>query len=83
MVMSVNLETGRIGDISDQLGYGTMWDKFRADASTRFDWIRAHGYMEPAVLAPDELEYQPQVKQLQKELALKFRVRLPRESTAA
>jgi len=83
MVMSVNLETGRIGDISDQLGYGTMWDKFRADASDRFDWIRAHGYMEPAVLAPDELEYQPQVKQLQKELALKFRVRLPRESTAA
>lgn len=82
-VMSVNLETGRIGDISDQLAFGTAWDKFRLDAAERADWIRAHGYMEPAVLPPDELEYQPQVKKLTKELSGKFHTRPARKRITA
>lgn len=83
IVMSVNLETGRIGDISDQLAHGTMWDQYRLEAAQRADWIRAHGYMEPAVLPPDELEYHAQVKRLMKDLSQRFYSRPARESKVA
>ncbi len=59
VTMSINIKTGRIGDISDQFARGTPWDAYRANASQYMLWFRtAHGSKEPATLGASEMEYQ-------------------------
>lgn len=56
---SINLETGRIGSISDQLAQGTPWDGYRLDASRKMKEFRdSQGYTAPGTLGTGEMEYQ-------------------------
>ncbi len=56
---SVNLETGRIGSISDQLATGTPWDGIRNKASEKMvDFRDGQGYTHPGTLGTGEMEYQ-------------------------
>lgn len=60
LTLSINLETGRIGAISDQFAKGTPWDAYRHQAALKMAEFRAsHGYKQPATLPTDEIEYQP------------------------
>lgn len=60
LTLSINLETGRIGAISDQFAKGTPWDAYRHQAALKMADFRAtHGYKQPATLPTDEIEYQP------------------------
>src|SRR5204863_3188019 len=59
ITVSVNLNSGRIGAISDQFALGTPWDWVRQRASELAVQFRtAHGIKQPATLPEDELEYQ-------------------------
>jgi len=56
---SVNLETGRIGSISDQLAAGTPWDRIRNEAAENMvDFRNSQGYTHPGTLGTGEMEYQ-------------------------
>lgn len=60
ITMSINIKTGRIGDISDQFARGTPWDTYRNQAAVKMAEFRAsHGYQQPGTLPTDEMEYQP------------------------
>lgn len=78
VTVSLNLETGRIGAISDQLARGTPWDQYRLDAAERMRWFRdAHGYKFPGVLPVSEIEYQPGYNERMARLAEAFQKRTP------
>jgi len=56
---SINLETGRIGSIADQLAKGTPWDGIRDEASKKMvEFRNAQGYTHPGTLGTGEMEYQ-------------------------
>lgn len=59
ITVGVNLESGRIGSISDQFAIGTPWDGIRDTASAKMvDFRNAQGYTHPGTLGTDEMEYQ-------------------------
>lgn len=55
---SINLETGRIGSISDQMAKGTPWDGIRNSAANKIVEFRKQGYTHPGTLGTGEMEYQ-------------------------
>lgn len=72
----VNLESGRIGSISDQLAKGTPWDGYRLEAARRIKEFRdSQGYTHPGTLGTGEMEYQDgwvaRMKRLNGEFSLK------------
>jgi len=74
----VNLNTGRIGAISDQFALGTPWDWVRTRASELAVQFRvAHGIKQPATLHEDELEYQEGWKERRARLDGHFEVKPP------
>src|SRR5262249_22430521 len=59
VTLSININSGRIGAISDQFALGTPWDWVRTRASELAVQCRnAHGVRQPATLPEEELEYQ-------------------------
>src|SRR5437867_2296729 len=75
---SVNLNSGRIGAISDQFALGTPWDWVRQRASELAVQFRtAHGIKQPATLHEDELEYQEGWKERRARLDTRFEVKPP------
>jgi len=78
VTLSVNLNTGRIGAVSDQFALGTPWDEVRRRASELAVQFRtAHGIRQPATLHEDELEYQEGWKERRARLEGRFEVRPP------
>jgi fructose 1,6-bisphosphate aldolase/phosphatase len=78
VTLSVNLNTGRIGAISDQFSLGTPWDWVRTRASELAVQFRgAHGIKQPATLHEDELEYQEGWKERRTRLESRFEVKPP------
>ncbi|MBI3456034.1 MAG: fructose 1,6-bisphosphatase [Candidatus Rokubacteria bacterium] len=78
VTLSVNLNTGRIGAISDQFALGTPWDWVRQRASELAAQFRtAHGIKQPATLHEDELEYQEGWKERRARLEARFEVKPP------
>ncbi|OGI90119.1 hypothetical protein A2911_00440 [Candidatus Nomurabacteria bacterium RIFCSPLOWO2_01_FULL_40_15] len=78
LTLSINLHTGKIGAISDQMARGTPWDKFRDDAAERMQQHRAaHGYKQPGTLPANELEYQPGLRKMMTRLNGSFQIRKP------
>jgi fructose 1,6-bisphosphate aldolase/phosphatase len=78
VTLSVNLNAGRIGAISDQFSLGTPWDWVRQRASELAVQFRnAHGIKQPATLHEDELEYQEGWKERRHRLEGRFEVRPP------
>jgi len=78
IALSVNINTGRIGAISDQFALGTPWDWVRQRASELAVQFRtAHGIKQPATLHEDELEYQEGWKERRARLEGKFEVKAP------
>jgi fructose 1,6-bisphosphate aldolase/phosphatase len=78
VTLSVNLNAGRIGAISDQFSLGTPWDWVRTRASELAVQFRnAHGIKQPATLHEDELEYQEGWKERRTRLESKFEVKPP------
>lgn len=78
ITLSVNLNTGRIGAISDQFALGTPWDWVRTRASELAVQFRvAHGIKQPATLHEDELEYQEGWKERRARLDGHFEVKPP------
>lgn len=78
ITLSVNINTGRIGAISDQFALGTPWDWVRQRASELAVQFRtAHGIKQPATLHEDELEYQEGWKERRARLEGKFEVKPP------
>jgi fructose 1,6-bisphosphate aldolase/phosphatase len=78
LTLSVNLNTGRIGAISDQFALGTPWDWVRQRASELAVQFRtAHGIKQPATLHEDELEYQEGWKERRARLEGRFEVKPP------
>ncbi|MBI3485468.1 fructose 1,6-bisphosphatase [Candidatus Daviesbacteria bacterium] len=73
VTLSINIHTGRIGAISDQLGQGTPWDTYRAQAAKKMAEFRsAQGYKQPGTLPTDEIEYQPGFNRRMAELNSRF-----------
>lgn len=59
LTASINLETGRIGSISDQFSEGSPWDGVRLKASEKMvDYRDSQGYTHPGTLGTSEMEYQ-------------------------
>ncbi|MGH7322172.1 MAG: fructose 1,6-bisphosphatase [Candidatus Rokuibacteriota bacterium] len=78
ITLSVNLNAGRIGAISDQFALGTPWDWVRQRASELAVQFRtAHGIRQPATLHDDELEYQEGWKERRARLETRFEVKPP------
>jgi fructose 1,6-bisphosphate aldolase/phosphatase len=78
VTLSVNLNAGRIGAISDQFSLGTPWDWVRTRASELAVQFRsAHGIKQPATLHEDELEYQEGWKERRTRLEKGFEVKPP------
>ncbi len=78
VTLSVNLNTGRIGALSDQFALGTPWDWVRQRASELAVQFRsAHGIRQPATLHEDELEYQEGWKERRARLESRFEVKPP------
>jgi len=78
VTLSVNLNTGRIGALSDQFALGTPWDWVRQRASELAVQFRsAHGVRQPATLHEDELEYQEGWKERRARLDGRFEVKPP------
>jgi fructose 1,6-bisphosphate aldolase/phosphatase len=78
ITLSVNLNSGRIGAISDQFALGTPWDWVRQRASELAVQFRtAHGIKQPATLPEDELEYQEGWKERRTRLDGRFEVKPP------
>jgi fructose 1,6-bisphosphate aldolase/phosphatase len=78
LTLSVNLNSGRIGAISDQFAVGTPWDWVRQRASELAVQFRtAHGIKQPATLHEDELEYQEGWKERRNRLDGRFEVKPP------
>jgi fructose 1,6-bisphosphate aldolase/phosphatase len=78
LTLSVNLNAGRIGAISDQFALGTPWDWVRQRAAELAVQFRnAHGIKQPATLHEDELEYQEGWKERRARLESRFEVRPP------
>jgi fructose 1,6-bisphosphate aldolase/phosphatase len=78
VTLSVNLNAGRIGAISDQFALGTPWDWVRQRASELAVQFRtAHGIRQPATLHEDELEYQEGWKERRTRLEGRFEVKPP------
>jgi fructose 1,6-bisphosphate aldolase/phosphatase len=78
LTLSVNLNTGRIGAISDQFALGTPWDWVRQRASELAVQFRsAHGIKQPATLHEDELEYQEGWRERRQRLESRFELKPP------
>jgi fructose 1,6-bisphosphate aldolase/phosphatase len=78
VTLSVNLNSGRIGALSDQFALGTPWDWVRQRASELAVQFRtAHGIRQPATLHEDELEYQEGWKERRGRLETRFEVKRP------
>ena len=78
LTLSVNLNTGRIGAISDQFATGTPWDWVRQRAAELAVQFRtAHGIKQPATLHEDELEYQEGWKERRGRLEARFELKPP------
>lgn len=78
VTMSINLQTGRIGAISDQLAHGTPWDEYRAQAAKEMLWFRsAHGSKQPGTLPTSEIEYHEGYTEKIRELNQRFHQRDP------
>jgi fructose 1,6-bisphosphate aldolase/phosphatase len=78
ITLSVNLNSGRIGAISDQFSLGTPWDYVRHRASELAVQFRlAHGIKQPATLHEDELEYQEGWKERRTRLESRFELKPP------
>ncbi|HEV8307247.1 MAG TPA: fructose 1,6-bisphosphatase [Methylomirabilota bacterium] len=78
VTLSVNLNTGRIGALSDQFALGTPWDWVRQRASELAVQFRnAHGIKQPATLHEDELEYQEGWKERRARLEARFELKPP------
>jgi fructose 1,6-bisphosphate aldolase/phosphatase len=78
LTLSVNLNSGRIGAISDQFALGTPWDWVRHRASELAVQFRtAHGVRQPATLPEDELEYQEGWKERRTRLDRAFTAKPP------
>ena len=78
ITLSVNLNAGRIGAISDQFALGTPWDWVRQRAAELAVQFRvAHGIRQPATLHEDELEYQEGWRERRGRLESRFEVRPP------
>lgn len=78
VTLSVNINTGRIGALSDQFALGTPWDWVRQRASELAVQFRtAHGIKQPATLHEDELEYQEGWKERRARLESRFEVKPP------
>lgn len=76
LTASINLHTGRIGSVSDQLAKGTPWDFIRNEASRKMKEFRdSTGYKDPGTLPPEELEYQEGYKERMGRLNGSFSVR--------
>jgi fructose 1,6-bisphosphate aldolase/phosphatase len=78
LTLSVNLNAGRIGAISDQFALGTPWDGIRQKAGELAVQFRsAHGIKQPATLHEDELEYQEGWKERRGRLESQFELKPP------
>src|SRR5499426_1475642 len=78
VTLSVNLNSGRNGAISDQFALGTPWDEVRRTASQlAIDFRNAHGIKQPATLHEDELEYQEGWKERRARLEHQFELKPP------
>jgi fructose 1,6-bisphosphate aldolase/phosphatase len=78
ITLSLNINTGRIGAISDQFALGTPWDYVRQKASElAIQFRHAHGVKQPGTLHEDELEYQEGWKERRSRLEQKFEVKPP------
>lgn len=78
VTLSINLETGDIGAISDQLARGTPWDEYRLQSARRMREFReAQGFIHPGTLTTDEIEYQPGYVARVKALVKRFQRRNP------
>ena len=78
LTLSVNLNAGRIGAISDQFAVGTPWDWVRTRAAELAVQFRtAHGIKQPATLHEDELEYQEGWKERRNRLDGRFEAKPP------
>lgn len=72
---SINLETGRIGSISDQIAKGTPWDGIRDRASDKIVEFRKLGYTHPGTLGTGEMEYQDGYVERMNRLSSEFSVK--------
>src|SRR5262245_6507576 len=78
VTLSININSGRIGAISDQFALGTPWDWARTRASELAIQFRgAHGVRQPATLPEEELEYQEGWKERRRRLDGRFEVKPP------
>jgi fructose 1,6-bisphosphatase len=78
LTLSININSGRIGAISDQFALGTPWDWVRTRAAELAVQFRnAHGIKQPATLHEDELEYQEGWKERRTRLEGRFELRPP------
>jgi fructose 1,6-bisphosphate aldolase/phosphatase len=78
VTLSININSGRIGAISDQFALGTPWDWVRTRASELAVQFRsAHGVRQPATLPEEELEYQDGWKERRRRLDARFEVKPP------
>jgi fructose 1,6-bisphosphate aldolase/phosphatase len=78
VTLSININSGRIGAISDQFALGTPRDWVRTRASELAVQFRnAHGVRQPATLPEEELEYQEGWKERRRRLDGRFDVKPP------
>jgi fructose 1,6-bisphosphate aldolase/phosphatase len=78
VTLSINLNAGRIGAISDQFALGTPWDWVRnRTAELAVQFRAAHGIRQPATLHEDELEYQEGWKERRARLEARFEFKPP------
>jgi fructose 1,6-bisphosphatase len=78
ITLSININSGRIGAISDQFALGTPWDHVRLKASElAMQFRHAHGVKQPGTLHEDELEYQEGWRERRARLEQKFEVKPP------
>ncbi|OGD87291.1 hypothetical protein A2164_04000, partial [Candidatus Curtissbacteria bacterium RBG_13_35_7] len=76
ITLSVNIHTGRIGAISDQLACGTPWDQYRLQAAERMEQFRSsHGFRQPATLPVEEQEYHSGFKNRMTRLSASFKTK--------
>ena len=78
VTLSININAGRIGAISDQFALGTPWDSGPNRASELAVQFRgAHGVRQPGTLPEEELEYQDGWKERRRRLDGRFEVKPP------
>lgn len=76
LAISINLHSGRIGAITDQLALGTPWDGARDNAERKMlDFREAQGFMQPGTLPAAEQEYHAGYQERVNRLSSRFQTR--------